>query len=164
VKPSTIANMTMEQWHQVIDVDLTGVWYCLRAVGLHMVERAKQGEQRAGSIVSIMSDGGRVGIFGQANYAAAKTGLLGLTMSAAREWARYEIRVNTISFGLVATPMTEFIRTHPEHSKRIKASIPFGRYTSPEEVAKPICFMLSDAASYITGQNLSVNGGTVMAI
>jgi 3-oxoacyl-[acyl-carrier protein] reductase len=91
----------------------------------------------------------------------AKSGLLGATMSAAREWARYGIRVNTVAFGVVETPMTETIRGE-KFSETYLAKIPMARWSSPQEAAKPVCFLLSEAASYITGQRISANGGSQM--
>ena len=109
-------------------------------------------------IVNISSDAGRRGTIGQINYGAAKSGVLGLTMSAAREWGRYRINVNSVCFGMVETPMTETIRSD-KFADKYMAQIPMGRMSTPEEVAQPVCFLLSNAASYITGQHLSVNGG-----
>lgn len=158
VRAAMIAKMSNATWQEVIDVHLTGSFNFLQAVGRHFIERLKAGDTGPRSIVNISSDAGRRGTIGQINYGAAKAGILGLTMSAAREWGRHEIRVNTVCFGMVETPMTETIRSD-EFRDRYLAQIPFGRWAQPEEVAKPVCFLLSDAASYITGQHLSVNGG-----
>jgi 3-oxoacyl-[acyl-carrier protein] reductase len=123
-----------------------------------MLARARGGDKTGGSIVNISSDAGRRGTIGQINYGAAKAGLLGLTMCGAREWARYNVRVNTVGFGVVETPMTETIRSDKFADTYLK-QIPLGRWAQPGEVARPVCFLLSDAASYITGQHLSANGG-----
>ena len=152
-----------EDWQQVIDVHLSGSFYFLQAVGRHMLFRSRAGDKAPGAIVNISSDAGRRGTIGQINYGAAKAGLLGLTMSAAREWAKYNLRVNTVSFGMVATPMTETIRSE-KFADTYLAQIPLGRWASPEEVARPVCFLLSDAASYITGQHLSANGGYTIGV
>ena len=98
------------------------------------------------------------GTIGQINYGAAKAGLLGMTMCAAREWAKYNVRVNTIGFGVVETPMTETIRSE-KFADTYLQQIPLGRWAEAGEVARPVCFLLSDAASYVTGQHLSANGG-----
>jgi len=158
VRAAMIAKMPPAMWDEVIGVHLTGSFYFLQAIGRHFLARLKEGDKSARSIVNISSDAGRRGTIGQINYGAAKSGILGLTMSAAREWGKHEIRVNTICFGMVETAMTETIRGE-EFRDRYLAQIPFGRWATPEEVAKPVCFLLSDAASYITGQHLSVNGG-----
>jgi 3-oxoacyl-[acyl-carrier protein] reductase len=158
IRPAMIDKMSVEQWRAVIDVHLSGSFFFLQAVGRHMIERAKAGDNAPGSIVNVSSDAGRKGTIGQVNYGAAKAGLLGLTMSAAREWARYGIRVNTAVFGVVVTPMTETIRGEKFRDQML-AQIPLGRWAETEEVARPVCFLLSNAGSYITGQHISVNGG-----
>lgn len=153
--------MTAEQWQQVIDVHLTGSFNCIQAVGAQMIAQYEK-YQTGGAIVNISSDAGRRGTIGQINYGTAKAGTLGMTMSAALEWARYNIRVNTIAFGVVETPMTEVLRSEKFRDKSL-AKIPLGRFGTAEEVAPPIAFLLSDAASYISGQHLSVSGGAFMA-
>lgn len=159
-RPAMIDKMTLDQWKLVVDVHLSGAFYFLQATGRHMLERSKQtGETvHTGSIVNISSDAGRRGTIGQINYGAAKAGVLGLTMCAAREWAKFGVRVNTVMFGVVETPMTETIRGEKFRDTYL-AQIPLGRWGTPEEVGKPVCFLLSEAASYVTGQHLSVNGG-----
>lgn len=158
VRAATITKMTDEAWQEVLDVHLSGSFKFLRAVGRHYIDRLKEGNKSPRVIVNVSSDAGRRGTVGQINYGAAKSGILGLTMSAAREWGKFEIRVNSVCFGLVDTQMTETIRGE-KFRDTYMAQIPFGRSALPEEVAKPVCFLLSDAASYITGQHLSVNGG-----
>jgi 3-oxoacyl-[acyl-carrier protein] reductase len=158
IRPAMIEKMSLAAWREVVDVHLTGSFLWLQAVGRHMLARARDGDQNPGSIVNISSDAGRKGSIGQINYAAAKAGMLGLTMSAAREWGRYRIRTNTVCFGVVETPMTETIRGD-RFRESILAQIPMGYWAQPEEVVKTVCFLLSDASSYITGQHLGVNGG-----
>jgi 3-oxoacyl-[acyl-carrier protein] reductase len=158
VRTAMLEKMTIQEWQEVIDVHLTGSFLFLQAVCKHMMQRFSDGDKTPGSIVNISSDTGRGGTIGQINYTAAKAGVLGLTMSGAREMARYGIRVNTILFGMVETQMTEVIRSE-KFRDRYLAEIPLGRWSTPEEVAKPICFLLSSGASYITGQHISVNGG-----
>lgn len=158
-RTAMIDRMTIEQWQQVIDVNLTGVFNCLQAVGTEMKRRAEDGERDPGVILNVSSDAGRKGTIGQINYGAAKAGVLGITMSAAREWARYGIRVNSIAYGIVETTMTEVVRG-PKFRDRSLANIPLGRFLGAKEAVKAVAFLLSDASSFITGQHLSVNGGS----
>ena len=149
--------MTFEQWQQVLDVHLTGSFLFLQAAGRRMIEQA-----RPGAIVNISSDAGVQGTVGQINYGTAKSGILGMTMSAAREWARHGINVNCVAFGVVETEMTETLRGEKFRDAML-SKIPLRRWSSAEEAAKPVCFLLSGAASYITGQRLSANGGHQMS-
>ncbi|MBT7663892.1 MAG: SDR family oxidoreductase [Rhodospirillaceae bacterium] len=163
VRAAMINKMPVETWQQVIDVNLSGVFYCLQAVGRHMYERAQSGDTSPASIVNISSDAGRRGTIGQINYGAAKSGVMGITMSAAREYAAKGIRVNSVCFGVVETEMTEVIRGE-KFRDGVIAQVPMGRFSDPEEVSQPVCFLLSQAASYITGQHLSVNGGYTIGV
>jgi len=162
-RTAMIEKMTLEQWRLVIDVHLSGSFYFLQAIGRHMLARIRAGDTAPGSIVNISSDAGRAGTVGQINYGAAKAGIFGLTMCAAREWGKYNVRVNTVGFGVVETPMTETIRSE-KFADTYMARIPLARWSKAEEVAQPICYLLSDAASYITGQHISANGGMTIGL
>ncbi|MEQ9179738.1 MAG: SDR family NAD(P)-dependent oxidoreductase, partial [Nitratireductor sp.] len=163
VRAAMIAKMDRKTWQDVIDVNLSGVFYGLQAAGRHMLDRIENGDTSPASIVNISSDAGRRGTIGQINYGAAKSGVMGMTMSAAREWSSKGIRINTVCFGVVETPMTEVIRGE-KFRDGVMAQIPMGRFSTPEEVSQPVCFLLSEAASYITGQHLSVNGGYTIGV
>ncbi len=148
----TLRKLTPEDWRKVIEVDLSSVFHCTWAAVPFMVER------NYGRIVNISSVVAQTGNIGQTNYAAAKAGILGFTKSAALELARYNITVNAVCPGFTATSMTEAI---PEDILgQIKAKIPLGRLALPEEIAETTLFLVR--SNYITGQQISVNGGLYM--
>jgi 3-oxoacyl-[acyl-carrier protein] reductase len=161
-RPAMANRMTRAQWQQVLDVHLTGAFLFMQAVARHVEETKDDDQAQPCSIVNISSDAGVQGTVGQINYSVAKAGTLGATMSGAREWAKYGIRVNTAVFGVVETPMTEVIRGEKFRDTYL-SKIPLGRWGSAEEAAKLICFLLSDASSFITGQHISSNGGSQMS-
>lgn len=148
-RDSLIVRMKPADWQQVLQVNLTGAFYMLKEVARHMMR------QRRGAIVNVTSVAGQAGNSGQANYAAAKAGLIGLTKTAALELASRNIVVNAVAPGFIAVGMTEAL---PENVKKeyIKR-IPLGRAGTAEEVAEAICFLAE--SEYITGQVLAVNGG-----
>jgi len=160
VRAAMIHKMTREQWDEVINVNLTGVYLTLQSVGRHMKARAESADAGIcnGQIVNVSSIAGTAGTIGQINYGAAKAGVLGITMSAAKEWARYGVNVNSVAFGTVETPMTEVVRG-PKFAAQTKARIPLGRYAATTDVAPPCVFLMSPGANYITGKNLTIDGG-----
>jgi 3-oxoacyl-[acyl-carrier protein] reductase len=157
-RPAMIEKMTLEEWRDVLDVHLNGAFYWTQAVGRHMLSRARNGDMNPGSIVNVSSDAGRRGAIGQVNYAAAKAGMLGVTMTAAREWGKHRIRSNSVCFGVVETSMTEVVRGE-KFRDGLLAQIPLGYWADAADVVKTVCFLLSDASAYITGQHYGVNGG-----
>lgn len=149
VRDRTVKKMTDEEWRAVIDTDLTGVFNVCRAASAIMSD--------GGRIVNLASISGVVGLFGQANYAAAKAGVIALTKVLAKELASRRINVNAVAPGVVLTDMG---KTIPEEIRAgMLAQIPMRRFGEPEEIAHVILFLASDLASYITGQTIHVNGG-----
>ena len=146
--------MKEDDWQAVLDTNRTGAFHCTKAVTRLMMK------QRSGSIINITSVVGETGNAGQANYAAAKAGLIGFTKSVAKELASRNIRCNAIAPGCIETDMTAVLGEDTVDAM-IK-TIPMGRVAQPEEVAKAVLFLASDDASYITGQTLNVDGGMVM--
>lgn len=156
IKPMMIYKMTKEAWDEVLKINLTGYFNCIRCVSEVMIHQKNNGR-----ILNISSVAGqRGGTPGQASYAAAKAGVHGLTKSAAKELARYNITINTVAAGLFKTSMTDKI---PEDLKQKSIEeIPLKRMGEPWELAKLVAFLASDNAAYITGQIIGINGGIYM--
>ncbi|GAB3351778.1 beta-ketoacyl-ACP reductase [Chromohalobacter beijerinckii] len=153
-RDSTLKKMSPQQWREVIDCNLNSVFNTCRCVVEDMLEAGY------GRIVNIASINGRKGQFGQANYAAAKAGMHGLTMSLAQETATKGITVNTVSPGYIATDMIMLI---PEKIREsIREGIPVKRFGEPEEVARAVVFLADRESGFITGANLDINGGQFM--
>jgi 3-oxoacyl-[acyl-carrier protein] reductase len=146
--------MKDEEWEKVLHVNLTGTFRLTRAAMRGMMRR------RAGRVINITSIVGVTGNPGQANYAAAKAGLIGMSKSLAQELASRGITVNCIAPGFIATPMTAVLTD--EQKKAILARIPADRLGTPEEIAAGVVFLASDEAAYVTGQTLHINGGMAM--
>ncbi|MBW4477861.1 MAG: 3-oxoacyl-[acyl-carrier-protein] reductase [Tolypothrix brevis GSE-NOS-MK-07-07A] len=153
-RDTLLLRMKPEDWQAVIDLNLTGVFLCTRAVSKIMLK------QRSGRIINITSVAGQMGNPGQANYSAAKAGVMGFTKSVAKELASRGITVNAVAPGFIATDMTSKL----SNTEEILKFIPLNRYGQPEEVAGMVRFLAADpAAAYITGQVFNVDGGMVMA-
>jgi acetoacetyl-CoA reductase len=150
----TVRKMTVEDWDRVIGVNLSGAFYLSRAILQHMLDRG------SGRIINISSVIGEAGNIGQANYAASKSGLFGLTMSLAQETARKGITVNSVAPGYISTEMVQAV---PEEAlNKVIAKIPVGRLGEPDEVARVVEFLADPDSGFITGQIYSVNGGQYM--
>ena len=152
-RPAMLHKMSEEEWNAVIDIHLKAPWLCIQAACKYMME------QKRGTIINVTSVAGLVGTVGQINYSAAKGGVITLTKSAARELARYGINVNCVSLGIVATDMTEKIRTDPKLSEIYMGRILLRRFAEADDIAPPFVFLASDDAHYVTGQLLCVDGG-----
>ncbi|KYC41540.1 beta-ketoacyl-ACP reductase [Scytonema hofmannii PCC 7110] len=151
-RDNLLLRMKPEDWQAVIDLNLTGVFLCTRAISKIMLK------QRSGRIINITSVAGQIGNPGQANYSAAKAGVIGFTKAVAKEFASRGITVNGVAPGFIATDMTSELK-----SEEILKFIPLSRYGQPEEVAGMVRFLAADpAAAYITGQIFNVDGGMVM--
>lgn len=150
-KDSLLSKMTEEQWRQVIDVNLTGVFNCTQLAAILMKE------QKSGKIVNLSSIAGQMGNVGQLNYSATKAGVIGMTKTLAKELARFNVNVNAIAPGIIKTPMTDVI---PEKvMDGMLKQIPLGRIGMPEDIANLVKFLVSEDSSYITGQVIACNGG-----
>lgn len=153
-RDNLIMRMKEEEFDQVIETNLKGVYNCLKAATRPMMK------QRSGRIINISSVVGVLGNAGQANYVAAKAGVIGLTKSAARELASRQITVNCVAPGFIDTDMTQVLPD--ELREKLLGDIPLARLGRPEEVAEVVLFLASDASSYMTGQTLHVDGGMYM--
>lgn len=152
----TTADCKVENWHRVIDVNLRGVWLCMK------YEIAAMLKQGSGSIVNCSSVAGLVGFAKSPAYVASKHGVLGLTKTAALEYARQNIRVNAVCPGIIQTPMIDRVTYQKEDLRRQLAdSEPMGRMGTPEEIAAAVLWLSSSQASFVTGQTLAVDGGWV---
>jgi len=154
-RDTLILRMKEEDWDAVIDTNLKGAWNFSKAV-LRPMMRNDSG----GSILNISSISGVVGMLGQSNYSASKAGMIGLTKALAKEVASRKITVNALALGLIETDMAG--EMNDEHRAKILEMIPLGRLGNVQEVAEIACFMLSDAARYITGQIIQPDGGLAM--
>ncbi|AFZ53672.1 3-oxoacyl-[acyl-carrier-protein] reductase [Cyanobacterium aponinum UTEX 3222] len=151
-RDTLMLRMKLEDWQKVIDLNLTGVFLCCKAVSKIMLK------QRSGRIINISSVAGQMGNPGQANYSAAKAGVIGFTKTLAKEFASRGVTVNAVAPGFIETDMTSGLE-----AEEILKAIPLNRYGKPEEIAGMIRFLAADtASSYITGQVFNVDGGMVM--
>jgi acetoacetyl-CoA reductase len=152
-RDKTLRKLGDQDWQQVLDTNLNSAYYCTSATVPMMIEH------RFGRIVNISSVIGQTGNFGQSNYSAAKAGMIAFAKSAALELAKYNITVNSVCPGFIATEMLGKV---PENvQETVKAKIPLGRFGTPEDVARATLFLVSDG-DYITGQQINVNGGLYM--
>lgn len=154
-RDTTLKRMSADMWHDVIATNLTSVFFMTRMVINDMLEK------KWGRIINISSINGEKGQFGQANYSAAKAGMYGFTKAVAQEVASKGITVNTVSPGYIATSM---IMDVPEEIReKIRKGIPVGRFGKPEEIANVVSFLADDNAGFVTGANISANGGQHMS-
>lgn len=154
IKDKALALMEPDDWHEVINTNLNGTFNLTRAVIVAFIK------QKSGIIVNIASVSGVVGMPRQTNYSASKAGIIGFTKSLAKEVASYNIRVNAIAPGFIETDMLKDLKEG--HKEQIIKQIPFKRLGRPEEVAEAVKFLVSESASYITGQTIVVDGGLSM--
>jgi 3-oxoacyl-[acyl-carrier protein] reductase len=152
-RPAMMIKMTEDQWDQVVDIHLKAAFLCAQVAGYHMKE------QKSGKIINVTSVAGLVGTVGQINYSAAKGGIISMTKSIARELARYNVCANVISLGIVATDMTEKIRSDEKLKEIYMNRILLKRFAEADDIAPAFVFLASDESNYITGQLLCVDGG-----
>ena len=154
-----IADLDEEVWDRVMAVNLKGVFLCCQAVGKYMIANKVEG-----SIINIASISGKLPELDGNAYSPSKAGVISLSALLAVEWAQYGIRVNALSPGPVMTPLQEKIYSTPELLAARNRGIPMNRHGNPEEIGKAAVFLASDDASYITGENLSVDGGSLASM
>jgi 3-oxoacyl-[acyl-carrier protein] reductase len=154
-KDNLTLRMKEDEWRDVIDVNLSSVFYTCQAAIKAMIKN------KTGSIVNITSVVGHTGNIGQANYTASKAGVIAMTKSLAKEYAKKNIRVNCVSPGFIATDMTKNLKE--EYKNELLKNIPINRLGAGEDIANAVTFLSSDASSYITGETIHVNGGMYMA-
>lgn len=153
-RDNLLMRMSVEEFNEVVETNLTGAFLCTKAVTRPMMK------QRSGRIINIASIVGVSGNPGQANYVAAKAGLIGLTKTTAKELASRNILVNAVAPGFIQTDMTDILTD--EQKDAILQNIPLQDFGTPEDIANVVCFLASDDAKYITGQTIHVDGGMVM--
>ncbi len=152
-RPAMLHKMSEDQWDAVLDIHLKAVWLMTKAAHPHLTQ------SKAGRVINVTSVAGVVGTVGQVNYSAAKGGVISLTKSLARELARYKVCANVVSLGIVATDMTEKIRTDEKLKEIYMNRILLKRFAEADDVTPMFVFLASDEASYITGQLICVDGG-----
>jgi NAD(P)-dependent dehydrogenase (short-subunit alcohol dehydrogenase family) len=155
-RPAMLHKMTDDQWDEVIAVNLTAAFYTTRAAARHMIPH------NSGAIVNVSALSALRGAMGQINYVSAKAGIVGMTKAAAKELARYSIRVNAVTPGVVETRMSEKLLTDSRFAEQYIREIPLGRVAQPADIASSICFLASEDASYLTGQVINASGGAYM--
>jgi NAD(P)-dependent dehydrogenase (short-subunit alcohol dehydrogenase family) len=149
-------DLTPNGWNAVVGIVLNGSFYCSRAVGRHMIERGK-----GGAIVSVLANYAWTGSPGTIHSAAAKAGVMSMTQTLAVEWAKHRIRVNAVAPGPIESPgAAKQLWNTPEAVERITKTVPLGRWGQPEEVAEAVAFLASDRAGFITGETLTIDGGS----
>lgn len=153
-RDNLLMRMSEDEWDSVLAVNLKGAYNCIRAATKSLLK------QRSGRIVNIASVVGQMGNAGQANYAAAKSGMIGLTKSVAKEFASRGVLVNAVAPGFIQTAMTDKLSDTAKES--LQKLIPLGRLGQPEDVANIVYFLVSDLSNYTTGQVINVDGGMVM--
>jgi 3-oxoacyl-[acyl-carrier protein] reductase len=155
IAPAMFPDLTEEAFRRILDIHVVGSFVCSKAVLPYLPDDG------TGRVINVTSAAGLTGTIGQANYGAAKAGIIGFTKSLAKELARRKVTVNALA-PLAATAMTENIRGNEKLAAKTLARIPLGRWAEPDEIAGSFVFFASDAAGYITGQVLPVDGGTVI--